>query len=86
MSPKQQRLMRAYQAKSRGSAISFKTELENAQIILAWECGDLSEGQVSEIFNTDRVSVRKMRDDVRAAGIKIAEALVCRAPAPKEQP
>lgn len=57
MSPKQQRLARLYQSKSRGDRRSYKTELENVQLLLAWEAGDLSEGQVSSILGVDRVSL-----------------------------
>ena len=57
MSPKQQRLARLYKSKSRGDRRSYKTELENVQLLLAWEAGDLSEGQVSSILGVDRVSL-----------------------------
>ena len=75
MSPKQQRLARLYQGKSRGDSRSYKTELENVQLLLAWEAGDLSEGQVATMLGVDRVSLRMMRDGAKAAGMALAEEL-----------
>jgi hypothetical protein len=75
VSPKQQRLARLYQGKSRGDSRSYKTELENVQLLLAWEAGDLSEGQVATMLGVDRVSLRMMRDGAKAAGMALAEEL-----------
>lgn len=75
MSPKQQRLARLYQGKSRGDRRSYKTELENVQLLLAWEAGELSEGQVSSMLCVDRVSLRMMRDGAKAAGIALFNEL-----------
>lgn len=33
------------------------------QVLLAWEAGELSEGQASKMLNIDRVSLRVMRDE-----------------------
>lgn len=75
MTLKQQRLARSYQAKSRGDRRSYKTELENVQLLLALEAGDLSEGQVASMLGVDRVSLRIMRDEAKAEGMAMAEEL-----------
>ena len=80
--PVQQRRMRAYQAKSRGDRRSFKTELENAQILLAWDAGDLSEGQAAKALDVDRLTARVMRDDMLAAGLALADKLLPAPPLP----
>lgn len=74
MTPKQQRYARIAQAKHRKSR-SIKTELENAQLLLAWEAEQLSEGQVASMLDLDRVSLRKLRADAIDAGMQIAQAL-----------
>lgn len=76
MNQKQQRLARLYQGKSRGDRRSYKTELENVQLLLAWESGDLSEGQVSSMLGVDRVSLRMMREGAVAAGMALAGDLM----------
>ena len=70
-----QRRDRAYQAKHRGSASNYKTEWENALLLIAWEAAELSEGQVASALKLDRVSLRKMRDDAIKAGCEIADEL-----------
>lgn len=75
MNSKQQRMARLYQVKSRGDRRSYKTELENLQLLFAWEAALLSEGQISSILGVDRVSLRMMRDGQKAAGMKLAEEL-----------
>jgi hypothetical protein len=55
-----QRYNRIAQAKKRGST-SYKTELENALIMLAWEADILSEGQCASMLQLDRVTLRKWR-------------------------
>lgn len=69
-----QRAQRLSQQKHRGGG-SIKTELENAYLMLAWEAELLSEGQVSDILGTDRVSVRLMREGAIAKALQVAEAL-----------
>ncbi len=76
MTLRQQRLARLYQGKSRGDRRSYKTELENVQILLAWEAGEMSEGQVANMLNVDRVSLRMMREGAVAEGMEIAEELL----------
>ena len=76
MNAKKQRLARLYQGKSRGDRRSYKTELENLQLLLAWEAGDLSEGQVANMLDVDRVALRMMREGAIAAGMTLAEELV----------
>lgn len=75
MSPKQQRQSRIHQATHRGSRRSYKTELENLQLLLCWESEQLSEGQMSRMLDIDRVSLRMMRLDAINSGMKLAEAL-----------
>lgn len=72
----QQRKHRAYQAKHRGSGTSSKTALENTQMLMAWEAGLLSEGQVSAALSLDRVAVRIMKDDAINAGVRLAALLL----------
>ncbi len=69
------RYNRLAQAKHRGSKRSYKTELENAQIMMAWLNADLSEGQAARILGMERVALRVMRDDAIAEGIRLAEKL-----------
>lgn len=83
MSAKRQRQSRLSQAKHRGAMRSYKTELENTQLILAWEATELSEGQISAILNIDRVTLRMMREGAIAAGMKIAESLSPAPPKPR---
>ena len=75
MTPAEQRAARIAQAKHRGSKASHKTELENVLLMLAWEAEVLSEGQLSHILDTDRVSIRKMRLDLIDQATKLAESL-----------
>ena len=69
------RYNRLAQAKARGSKRSIKTELENAHIMLAWLNADLSEGQASKALGIDRISLRVMRDEAIANGMKVFESL-----------
>jgi hypothetical protein len=62
-------------AKSRKSKRSYKTELENAQILLAWLNADLSEGQASKALNIDRIALREMRDTAIAEGLRLFESM-----------
>jgi hypothetical protein len=71
-----QRRYRLYQAKHRGTACSLKTELENAQLLLAWETGNLSEGQFAKVLGIDRLAARVMRDEAVAEGMQLAEAIL----------
>lgn len=73
---KKQRLARLYQGNSRGDRRSYKTELENVQLLLAWESSGLSEGQVAKALNIDRVTLRMMREGAMAAGMTLAEELL----------
>lgn len=69
------RYNRIAQAKHRGSKRSYRTELENAQIMLAWLAEELSEGQAAHALGVDRISLRVMRDGAIAQGLQLAEAL-----------
>jgi hypothetical protein len=69
------REMRIYQAKRRGSKRSYKTELENVLILLAWEAAALSEGQVSSLLGVDRVEARIMRERAIKLGVQTFSSL-----------
>lgn len=75
MTPAQQRQSRLHQAKHRGSKRSFKTELENLQLLLCWEAEQLSEGQMSKLLDLDRVTLRQARLNALDAGMKLANEL-----------
>lgn len=75
MSPAQRRAARIAQAKHRGTKTSHRTQFENALLMLAWEAEVLSEGQLSHILDTDRVSIRKMRLDLIDQATAFAESL-----------
>lgn len=72
---KKQRQNRIYQNRHRASHRSYKTELENMHVILAWLAEELSEGQASDALGLDRISLRVMRDGAIAQGLKLVEAL-----------
>ena len=72
---RKQRYNRLHQSKHRGSARSYKTELENMMVLLAWLNADLSEGQASKALGVDRISLRIMRDGAIAQGLQIVEAM-----------
>jgi hypothetical protein len=72
---KKKRQNRLYQFKHRGSARSYKTELENTRVILAWVAEELTEGQAATALGIDRVSLRIMRDGSITHGLMIAESL-----------
>jgi hypothetical protein len=71
-----QRTMRAYQAKHRGSKTSFKTQIENLQILLAWEAAELTEGQAARALNVCRIEAREMREKAIRAGEEIAGEII----------
>lgn len=52
---------RLKQQKHRGSKRSYVTEIENLRTLLAWETGQLSEGQAARKIGVDRVTLRDMR-------------------------
>lgn len=70
--PRKRRLDRLAQQKHRGSRRSYVTEIENLQVLLAWEAGRLSEGQAARALDVDRVTLRGMKIDAVSAG----EALI----------
>ncbi len=76
MDAKKQRQARIAQNKHRGSKRSYKTELETAQILLAWESEQLSEGQVSRALDLDRVTVRMLREGAILSGMTLCAALL----------
>lgn len=73
--PLAQRKAREHQAKHRKTRHSYKTEVENLRLLLCWEAEQLSEGQISQLLDIDRVSIRKMRLDAIDEGMRLAEAL-----------
>lgn len=76
------RLMREYQRKCRGGKRSYRTETEDLKLMLAWQAGELSEGQISRIWNCGRVEARERIDTARLEGADLGEALwlECRKP------
>ncbi len=76
MSLRRTRANRAYQAKHRGgTACNYRTEMEDALIMLAWEAGELSEGQVARALALDRVSARVMKLEATRKGAEIGTRL-----------
>ena len=67
---------RLYQAAHRESRRSYKTDAENLGLLLLWEAGELSEGQVARAFDIDRVTLRMMREGAMAEAMKFAEVLL----------
>mgnify|MGYP001604300479 CR=1 FL=1 len=61
---------RAYQQKHRNSKRSYVTEIENLGFLLAWESGDLSEGQLAKRLGIDRVELRDMRINAITVALK----------------
>lgn len=42
------------------------------RVLLAWEAGEVTEGQVLEATGLPRVEVRRLKEDGVAAGVRIA--------------
>jgi len=68
--PEKRRLDRAYQRNHRGSKRSYVTEIENLRVLLAWEAGELSEGQAAKRLGLDRIDLRDMRIKVIAETVQ----------------
>lgn len=68
---RRRRQVRDSQARKRGS-VSWKTEYENALILLAWETGELSEGQAATALDVDRVEARRMLAVAKNKGAQLA--------------
>jgi hypothetical protein len=66
---------RLYQQKHRGSKTSPVTDLEDALVVLAWEAGELSEGQAAAALGVDRLGARLRREALLARGITLAYEL-----------
>ena len=62
---------RFYQQRHRGSKRSYVTEIENLNVLVAWQSETLSEGQAAKLLGTDRVSLREMRDAAIEAALKL---------------
>lgn len=66
------------QRRARGKAGESKNnnvDLQTAQILLAWESGDLSEGQVAKALQLGRVDCRMLKCRWRADGYALAAEL-----------
>jgi predicted ArsR family transcriptional regulator len=66
---------RASQRKKRGSKTSPVTDLEDALVVLAWEAGELTEGQAAAALGVDRLGARLRREALLARGITLAYEL-----------
>ena len=69
---RKRRYDRLAKQKERGSKRSYVTEIENLKIILAWEAGELSEGQAARAIQVDRVTLRDMRIEAINSGEGLA--------------
>lgn len=71
------RYMREFQRQRRGSKRSYRTEIEDLHLILAWQSREISEIQVAKLLGleTDRMALRRRRDQAVARGRDIADAL-----------
>lgn len=59
----------------RNSERSYVTEVEDLQIMLAWESGQLSEGQAMKALGTSRIDARRMKQQATAKGCELGESL-----------
>ncbi len=66
-----QRYDRLAQQKSRSNKRSYVTEVENLQIILAWQAGKISEGVAAREIGVDRLQLRTMRDNATQHGVHL---------------
>lgn len=66
---------RLAQQKHRKGKASYVTEIENLQIILAWEAGELSEGQAAKALRVERVALRDLRRIAVNSGAALAGRL-----------
>lgn len=69
------RLNRTYKGQERGSRTSPKTEAEDAVICLAWEAGELTEGQAVAALGEDLIGARTKRDALIGKGVILAARL-----------
>ncbi len=67
------RAMRAYMARRRGTKRSYKSEVEDAAVLIAWAAGELSEGVASRTLGLDRVTTRERLQALVAAGVDRAK-------------
>ncbi len=63
---------RIAQLRHRNGKRSYVTEIENLKILLAWEHGDLTEGQAAKALQVDRMDARQMIWDAIEEGNKLA--------------
>lgn len=76
------RYNRIAQQRHRAGRRSYKTELEDALVLVAWEAAELSEGQVAKILGCSRIEARDKRIAAIRQGRLIADALL---PKPAER-
>jgi len=69
------RYNRAAVSKSRNGENSYIRMYEDALIMLAWEAGELSEGQVVVALEADRIDQRQKRIDAIRMGAELGGAL-----------
>lgn len=62
--------------RERGSSRSYVTEIEDLKILLAWEAGELSEGQAMKALGVDRVSARVKKQEAIKEGAALLVACV----------
>lgn len=70
------RYNRLAQQKHRGGKRSYVTQIEDLKICLAWESGELSEGQATKAMGYDRVTCRGIQQDAIKAGRELYTQLV----------
>jgi hypothetical protein len=76
------RQQRADQRKSRGDKSSGRDGLEDSAILLAWEVGELTEGQAARALRVDRVALREMKLRLVAVGRALAHHLLSKSQTP----
>lgn len=68
------RYNREYQARRRGSD-SYKSQAEDACVMLAMEAGEITEMQAADMIGVDVVTMRGRRQDMIKRGINLAKQL-----------
>lgn len=71
----QRRTERLYQRRHRGDKHSASDEAENAAIVVAWEAGEVTEGQAARALGLDRVSARELKLKTIALGRALTHEL-----------
>jgi hypothetical protein len=79
------RYNRLAKQKERGTKISYLTRFEDAAICLAWEAGELSEGQAATALGVDRIGARLRREAILGRGVVLAARLKQGRPEPAQE-